>query len=90
LSTAESLQKSCPNANVERIQIIQNIDHWTAYKHECERIKKKLDKPPVNKYLWHGTRATDPMEIFQSETGFDVRFSKDQGNMYGRAVYFAE
>ena len=37
--------------------------------------------------LYHGTRATDPLLIYDGEEGFDMRFSAN--GMWGQAVYFA-
>ena len=47
------------------------------------------NKGVVNeKELFHGTRSTDPVRIYDSEDGFDMRFS---GNgLYGQGSYFAE
>lgn len=39
-------------------------------------------------FLYHGTRDTDPMMIYNSEEGFDMRFSRP--GMWGQAVYFAK
>ena len=38
-------------------------------------------------YLYHGTRTTDPKQIYQAEEGFDTRFSNE--GMWGIAAYFA-
>jgi hypothetical protein len=37
--------------------------------------------------LWHGTKATDPKNIWESTDGFLINFS-NQG-MWGRGIYFA-
>lgn len=40
------------------------------------------------KELFHGSRKTDPAEIYDSEEGFDMRFSRD--GLWGQGNYFAE
>jgi hypothetical protein len=43
-------------------------------------------KPDV-RYLYHGTSKTAPKFIYESEEGFDLRYSP--GGMWGCANYFA-
>ena len=38
--------------------------------------------------LYHGTKATDPKVIYDSEEGFNMLFSS--GGMWGQAIYFAQ
>ena len=40
------------------------------------------------KLLFHGTYKTDPVLIYNSEDGLDIRFSKE--GYYGQGIYFAE
>ena len=40
------------------------------------------------KYLFHGTKATDPMFIWRGEEGFDFRFS-NFNSLWGLGSYFA-
>ena len=40
------------------------------------------------KLLFHGTRETDPKQIYMGEVGFDCRFSSK--GKWGQANYFAE
>jgi hypothetical protein len=40
------------------------------------------------KYLWHGTRVSDPKLFYEGEEGFDIKYSND--GMWGRGLYFAE
>jgi len=37
--------------------------------------------------LFHGTSNTSPEIIYQSEEGFDIRYSRE--GLWGNAVYFA-
>jgi hypothetical protein len=44
----------------------------------------------MNQYpilLWHGTRENKPSLIYDSQEGFDKRFSSK--GMWGEAIYFA-
>ena len=38
--------------------------------------------------MYHGTRATQPIIIYKSEEGFDMRYSNE--GMWGFANYFAK
>ena len=51
---------------------------------EFNRMLRKYPKFEVTdimKHLFHGTRATDPKQIFSTEDGLDIRFSNS--GMYG-------
>lgn len=57
-------------------------------------FKRMLRKYPdfqvtdIMKHLFHGTRATDPQQIYTTEDGFDIRFSN--AGAYGTGIYFAD
>ena len=57
---------------------------WKQYVQE----QRKTEVVPQEKYLFHGSMAIDPHEIFASSEGFSMRFSS-QGK-WGQAVYFAQ
>ena len=74
------------NAQILKIERIQNNLLWKRYSARQKEIIKHSGV--VNeKQLFHGTRGTDPREIYDSDAGFDMRFSA-QG-MWGQANYFA-
>ena len=50
-------------------------------------MTEKYGKIPDVRYLYHGTKATPPHMVYQSDEGFDMKFSP--GGMWGRANYFA-
>lgn len=50
-------------------------------------MDKKNKRKTNEKLLFHGTRDTDPKDIFKSEKGFDFRYSSD--GLWGRGTYFA-
>lgn len=51
--------------------------------------QKYSDKGPsqVLKLLFHGSRQTKPEQIYASDEGLDMRFSRD--GMFGVGIYFA-
>jgi hypothetical protein len=53
-----------------------------------EDIKSKNKEDPNCKNMFHGTRATDPKIIYQSEDGFNVNYANN--GAWGKAIYFAE
>ena len=59
---------------------------------EVGKQLKRTDSPLVYhdflRLLFHGTCATDPSLIYDSEEGFDFRFAKETG-MFGTGIYFA-
>eukprot|EP00299_Pterocystis_sp_00344_P019257 c9574_g1_i1.p1 GENE.c9574_g1_i1~~c9574_g1_i1.p1 ORF type:complete len:151 (-),score=35.78 c9574_g1_i1:97-549(-) len=68
------------NAQVVRIQRIQNMELWKRY-----AMLRPLLKTSNEMKLWHGTRNQDPALITQS--GVDFRFAA--AGMWGRGAYFA-
>lgn len=69
------------------IERIQNQWLWEKYVQHRSMMKKKNSGEVNEMELFHGTRHTDPRAIYDSEEGFDMRFSA-QG-MWGQANYFA-
>ena len=74
-------------ATVISIERIQNQLLWKAYSYEKNKLKEKLGKDPTELQLFHGTRTTKPIEIYNSEDGFDMRFC--QSGSWGIGSYFA-
>lgn len=68
--------------NIERIQ---NQVAWGKYYH-C-MIRMKNDGQANELPLFHGTRGTNPADIYKCETGFDMRFSNE--GLWGKGNYFA-
>lgn len=50
-------------------------------------MKLKDSQSITEKFLFHGTSKTKPKQIYESDEGFDMRFSN--GGTWGQAVYFA-
>ena len=80
--------RSHPSARVYHIQRIQNKLLWRKYLNK----KKQLEDDHTlqnsgEKMLYHGTRSTAPKQIYEGDSGFDMRYSSD--GLWGRGNYFA-
>ena len=82
------MQKTLPKVKLISIQRIQNEYLWEKYCIHKERLGRKGPERVIEKELFHGTSNTPPQEIYKSEDGFDMRFSRD--GMWGQGNYFAE
>jgi len=75
-----------PNAEIVSIEKIQNRALWKKYSDRKQQIRSESQNCQ-EKLLFHGTRDTDPKEIYKGDSSFDIKFSK-QG-LWGRGNYFA-
>ena len=75
------------NTKVTRIKRIQNKWLWEKYIQHKSRMNRKNDGRVRERQLFHGTSETQPEKIYQSEEGFDMRFSRI--GRWGQANYFA-
>ena len=82
------MQETLPTIKLTSIQRIQNEHLWEKYCQHKERMDRKGHERVNEKELFHGTSNTPPEEIYKSEDGFDMRFSRP--GMWGRGNYFAE
>jgi hypothetical protein len=76
---------------IEHIDVISNICVWEKFYSEIERFKKKYPFKSIDelvKFLFHGSKQTDPEMIYNGEDGFDMRFANLHG-AYGAGTYFA-
>ena len=76
-----------PNANIVSLQRVQNQYLWEKYIHHKGMIEQKNGRQANEMELFHGTRGNNPQLIYDSEEGFDMRFSAS--GMWGQANYFA-
>ena len=76
-----------PNVNIVSVQRVQNQYLWEKFIHHKGMIEQKNDGQANEKELFHGTRGNNPRQIYDSEEGFDMRFSAS--GMWGQANYFA-
>ena len=74
------------NAEIISIERIQNHELWQKYSDRAKQIKRE-PQACREKSLFHGTRGTDPKEIYKGDSSFDTKFS--QQGMWGKGNYFA-
>ena len=86
---AAQFTRTMPRSTIVRIERVQNRILWRRY-HDCkERLRRDPELPSVGeKLLFHGTRQTDPEQIYSGDAGFDIGFSSDRGH-WGQGIYFA-
>ena len=77
-----------PTAVILSIKRIQNNWLWERYVITRRRISKKNNGRVNEKELFHGSRSSRASMIYDSEEGFDMRYSST--GMWGQANYFAE
>jgi hypothetical protein len=73
---------------IVRIERIQNRWLWEVYEQSKKRVSDKNGGQPNEMKLFHGTRKTPPVHIYNSEQGFDNRLSSSPG-LWGEGAYFA-
>ena len=84
------LRQSLPSVRLVEITRIQNLLLWRRYCFFKSLMSRKNGSDKVNeKLLFHGTRATNPMNIITSEKGFDFRFVSEDC-LWGKGTYFAD
>ena len=76
------------NCKIISIERIQNKFLWEKYVQHKELMSRKGIRSMLETELFHGTRATPPNWIYESEEGFDMRYSR--AGMWGVGNYFAE
>lgn len=83
------LKKSLKSVKLVGIIRIQNLTLWRRYSFFKSLMSRRNGDSQLNeKYLFHGTRKTDPMTIISSEKGFDFRYGSDDC-LWGKGMYFA-
>ena len=82
------MQETIPNVNLLSIKRIQNEFLWEKYCQHKERMGRKGAERINEMELFHGTSSNPPEDIYMSEEGFDMRFSR--AGMWGQGNYFAE
>lgn len=79
--------KTLPNTGIRSIKRIQNKWLWDRYSFAKQRMSERNAGVVKEQMLFHGTRDTPPEKIYNSEQGFDFRFSTK--GMWGTGTYFA-
>eukprot|EP00002_Diphylleia_rotans_P021266 TRINITY_DN4143_c0_g1_i1.p1 TRINITY_DN4143_c0_g1~~TRINITY_DN4143_c0_g1_i1.p1 ORF type:complete len:971 (-),score=182.02 TRINITY_DN4143_c0_g1_i1:584-3496(-) len=82
------IMSTVPGCKIDMIQTIEN--HWllSMYSNSKRLMNHKKQGVFNERSLFRGTREIQPQEIYDSQEGFDMRFSK--GGFYGTGVYFSE
>ena len=84
---AEIFLTTVVNADIVSVQRVQNKFLWERFIHHKGMIEQKNGGQANEMELFHGTSNNDPQQIYDSEEGFDMRFSAS--GMWGQANYFA-
>ena len=79
--------QTMPHSEILRIERIQNKPLWTKYLQCSQHMLEYNDAILGEQVLFHGSRTTDPEEIYSGDSSFDMRFSAD--GMWGKGNYFA-
>src|SRR5690606_6795184 len=68
------MKETLPNVKIKKIERVQHKDLWEWYFKNLLQIKDKNGNKDIEyeKWLFHGTRTTDPSHIYKK--GFDMRY----------------
>ena len=81
------MKKSLPSLKVIKIERIQNLFIWNNFMTEKRNLILKYTEDELNeRFLFHGTSKTCPSQIYNSDIGFDIRYSNP--GLYGYGIYF--
>ena len=86
------MKRTIPNVGIRFLDRIQYCKLWDKYALEKKHMSERNGgEAYVNeKFLFHGTRHTDPQTIIQSVRGIDFRYSRcDYQQLWGKGAYFA-
>jgi len=86
LRIADLFFQSLPNPEIRTIERVQNRVLWKKYSTKSKSMHED-GTPCRERILFHGTRQTDPKEIYEGESSFDMRHSRD--GLWGKGNYFA-
>jgi len=84
---SDRMFETMKNARIEKIERVQNKWLWQRYAHERKTIADKNNGRAMEVQLFHGTRSTEPVQIYNGEVGFDMRFCSS--GLWGIGTYFA-
>jgi len=79
--------QTMPSADILNIKRIQNKPLWMKYIQCSQHMLQFNDSILGEQMLFHGSRTTDPKDIYNGDSSFDVRFSSN--GMWGKGNYFA-
>lgn len=75
-----------PRARILQVERVQNKLLWKRYR-DCSKRMSDYNLYVRDELLFHGTRGTNPEQIYRGTDSFDLRCSS--GGMWGRGIYFA-
>ena len=78
--------QSLPDVEIRTIERIQNRVLWKKYSTKSKSMHED-NIPCREKTLFHGTKQTNPKDIYEGDSSFDMRHSRD--GMWGKGNYFA-
>lgn len=79
--------QTMPSADILNIKRIQNKPLWMKYIQCSQHMLQFNDSILGEQMLFHGSRTTDPKDIYNGDSSFDMRFSSN--GMWGKGNYFA-
>ena len=85
---SSAMKKTMPTSSITKLERVQNRWLWDQYSHTRKRISMKNGGEAKELNLFHGTRTTEPIAVYNGQDGFDMRFSAK--GMWGTGIYFAE
>ncbi|EGG15741.1 hypothetical protein DFA_10584 [Cavenderia fasciculata] len=88
---ATHFKETLPGNTIEKVERIQNKRLWRFYKAKADMLAKKYNvwNPSIlENQLYHGCKQVVPSVIYDSDIGFDVKFSAI--GSYGKGLYFAQ
>ena len=84
------MKETIPNVVICKINRIQNRKLWDKYALEEKQMSERNNGEVNERYLFHGTRHTDPLTVIKSVRGIDFRYSRrDHQLLWGTGAYFA-
>lgn len=78
--------QSLPDLEIRTIERIQNRVLWKKYSAKSKGMHED-NTPCRERTLFHGTRQTNPKVIYEGDSSFDMRHSRD--GSWGKGNYFA-
>jgi len=88
IAVENRMKDTIPSVKILSIERIQNTYLWKSYCAEIQILKDIRGTLPKQCQLFHGTRYSDPSQIYSGKhASFDFRLSKE--GLWGRGAYFA-
>ena len=85
------MKETLNSVKIDKIERVQNWRMWSHYAFRRRELTKELHNMPniqIERELFHGTKNTQPSEIYSGEYGFDMTFCTS--GSWGIGTYFAQ